>query len=118
MLLANATLPGSRKTGGAWVLGVWTGESSASLGTISGSLQPLTAFQMQTLPEGRRDRASWLFITDADLHTITEQNADILTIDGTEFEVYMTNPWADPLLSHGEYILQQRHPVVPVEVGP
>ena len=110
MILSNFSATATRKSGGAWVNSVWTGETTSTF-TVTGSLQPLTAFQMATLPEGRQGRASYTLITKTVLQTVTSQNPDTISIAGVDFEVWLAQPWGDKILSHGEYILQEKHPV-------
>jgi len=58
--------------------------------TISSTVQPPTAKQLETLPEGDRTVESWAFISASDLLTIddvTKRPADRVLVDGTWFEV-------------------------------
>lgn len=58
--------------------------------TIKGSIQPADDDDLQSLPEGERDREARVVLTKSDLRIADDENqtpADHLLIDGDAFEV-------------------------------
>src|SRR4051812_28568515 len=104
MSLRNTTLTFSRPSGGEFIDGFWVNQSETATVTALGSLQPLSARKMEALPEGRRNRQSFLFITDVSLNTVESQNPDKTTIGSDAFEVYSVESWQNTGLAHYEYV--------------
>ena len=78
--------------------------------TITASVQPLTADEMQLLPEGRRADESFRLYTDTRLLTanrVTNKNADIITIDGTRYEVLSCETWQNTIINHYKAIVSK-----------
>jgi hypothetical protein len=71
---------------------------------IKASVQPLSAFQMQSLPEGRRNRQSLYVFSDTDLGLVSETNPPILTISGVDYELVSKEPWLNGIINHFKYL--------------
>ena len=67
---------------------------------VLASVQPLTPYEMQSLPEGRRARAAYTLFSDSHLQTVTDNNPDTLVIDGLVFEVLSVAPFQNGILNH------------------
>ena len=93
---------------GSYVDGRWT-ETESDPVDFKASLQPVTANEMQTLPEGRRDRTTYKAYTKTDLKTVSigEQISDIV-LDGSErYEVVAAMRWRNGLINHTKLLLQK-----------
>ena len=97
------TITGQRYDGaGAYVNGVWD-ESASSEISFTASVQPASAKEMLTLPEGRRDRETYRLYTSFELKTAdeaTEVNADRVTLNGKTFEVLSVGRWQNNVINH------------------
>ena len=106
--LRNFTLTVTRKSG-AYVNGIWA-DSDNSTFTIIASVQPLTQNEMQSLPEARRESVGYTLYTDTNLRTARQAEtpaiqADIVTIDSEEYEVYKVEKWQNAVISHYKAIV-------------
>lgn len=57
---------------------------------IIASIQPLSPFEIQALPEGERTRRNWWLYTKSDVRILDHQNgldADVVEVDGIYYEV-------------------------------
>lgn len=110
MSLRSITLMVRRLSSGVLdqATGLWSEEVEGTPFPILCSLQPLSSSQMQSLPEGRRDKESYTLFTDTPLNTVTSQNPDRMMINGDDFEVFSVNPWQNGILSHYEVLVQKR----------
>lgn len=72
---------------------------------IRATAQPMKANEMQTLPEGRRERQSYVLYTDTRLNTVLENDGDpdIVTIGNNDYEVYKRFNWANNIINHYKY---------------
>lgn len=82
-------------------------------GTINftASVQPATTREMELLPEGRRTKSMFKLYSDTKLLTATEDggtNADIVDIEGEEYEVLSVASWQNRVRSHYKIIIGLR----------
>ncbi len=71
--------------------------------TITASVQPMTGSEMLLLPENRRELETKKIFTSTELYGIEKGNgvnADIVIIDGDEFEVVRVYPWKNNVINH------------------
>jgi hypothetical protein len=82
--------------------GVWT-EGSLTPISFDASVQPLSAKEMQMLPEGRIVSQGYRLYTDYELKTVDTgvgKNPDRVTLFGLEFEVVSVGIWQSGILPH------------------
>ena len=103
MIPRRALIVKTRSNGG-YTDGKWVGETSVN-GLIMASVQPLTAKQKQTLPEGRKNSASFRLFSADLLNTVEEQNPDIVVIDDQDYEVHSRAAWQNNIINHFEYVV-------------
>lgn len=107
-LFNSATITVTPRSTGSYVDGRWTGETAGAPYTITGSWQPASQTDVLTLPEGRRERATYRIYTDARLNSLKQdQNPDRVTMDGKDYEVYAREDWTNGILPHYEYIVTE-----------
>lgn len=98
-----------RYAAGIWVDGRWVpGTALERQYTIYGSLQPTTTRDMQSLPEGRRDRAMYALFTDSVLRVEdinAQTNPDVIVLPDGLYEVTQDSPWQNEVISHHRYII-------------
>jgi len=72
--------------------------------SITGTAQPATAEQIALLPEGRRVNGVMVVFTSTMLQTAEENshNADIVVINGLDYEVVLVKKWDNGLIMHYE----------------
>lgn len=94
------------RTGGAYVNGVWAGESETTT-TIQGSVQPTTGRQRDNIPEGYDSPSALLVITDTKLVTADAegQRGDRIQFDGEWYAVVNREPWQNDVLNHYAYVI-------------
>ena len=111
MSLRSKTLTVTRKAAGSFVKGVWTPSLvAATTFTILASVQPATPRDLQSLPEERRNRQSYLIFTSTQLLTVDVPgvtNPDIVSIYGEDYEVSGPSAWQNGILDHYEIIVQK-----------
>ena len=96
-----------RVTPGGYVNGLYV-EGTESTFTASVSVQPTSPSDMQSLPEGRRERKSYTLIGDTKLRSVEDgANPDRAVIDGDEYEVFRSHEWRNGILSHNNSIVQR-----------
>jgi hypothetical protein len=94
---------------GSYVAGVWTAGATTTE-TIKANVQPASAWQMRSLPEGRQELAGILIITPTQLRTLKDspvnQSPDLLAYDGASWELVQQEPFSALTLTeaHYEYI--------------
>lgn len=74
---------------------------------IFASVHPLTPYEMQSLPEGRRARAAYTLISDSHLQTVTDDNPDMVQIDGVTFEVLSVAASQNGIINHYECVVSK-----------
>jgi len=90
---------------GAWV------EGAETAFTFYGSKQPLSGKDMLSLPEGRRDRESYLIYTSTQLMSADingQENPDLIVIDGNDFEIINVEPWQNGIYNHYKAIASKK----------
>lgn len=95
-------LSGTRFAAGTRTNGHWV-EGSTSTLSFQASVQPLGSEEMSLVPEGRRDTARFALFTDFRLRTADDEggtNADRVTIDGEEYEVFAVDIWQNDVIPH------------------
>ncbi len=107
MSLGRRTLAGSRPGGAHDANGRWQ-ETTAATFTFEASVQPLSAREMKSLPEGRKASASFRLYTDYPLRTVDDKNArnpDRVTIADRAgfsrlYEVISVEDWGNGIVPH------------------
>lgn len=98
-----------RYKAGTWVAGRWVpGAALARDFTIQASLQPVSSRDMQSLPEGRRDRSMYAMFTDTALlvESIANQtNPDVIVLPDGLYEVTQDSNWGNHVIDHHKYII-------------
>lgn len=108
-----------RKAKGRYVDGHWQ-EGAESTFDILASVQPLTAREMSTLPEGRRKNQTFKVYTDTKLNTVQNAsqegsniNPDLIIVpqyavnpDQERFEVVGAYPYQSGIIDHYKYEIQ------------
>jgi len=111
MSLRSKTLTVTRRAAGTFVKGVWTPSIAApTTFPILASVQPAGPRDLQSLPEERRNRQSYLIFTDTQLLTVDVPgvtNPDTLVIDGETYEVSGPSAWQNSIIDHYEVIVQK-----------
>lgn len=98
-----------RRSAGTWVDGEWQ-EGAWEAFTLIGTIQPLSGKEMDRLPEGRRERASYTLYTTTAMRgvdTVAQTNPDEVLAFGRWCEVFKAEPWQSGILPHYRCILQQ-----------
>lgn len=96
------------KSGGAFVNGFWV-TGSISTSTIQASVQPLSPIDLQTLPENRRDKATFRLYSNYSFNTVGSNNPDIVVIDGVDYEVISLSVWKNNVINHYKAIVAKIH---------
>jgi hypothetical protein len=79
--------------------------------TITASVQPMTGSEMLLLPENRRELETKKIYTSTELYGIEKGNgvnADIVIIDGDEFEVVRIYPYKNNVINHYKIFVAKR----------
>ena len=108
-MIPRKALTVERSIGGTMSYGRYTEGTPTTL-AITASVQPLRPDEMQLLPEGRRPEESFRLYTDTRLLTAnrgTNKNADIVTIDGTRYEVLSCATWQNDIINHYKAIVSK-----------
>lgn len=98
-----------RRGQGSYVSGVYVDGAISEIG-IFASVQPLNAQETLLLPENRRERTSFKLFTDTQLFA-TEKgsvNADLVVINGTNYEVMTVTIWQNAVIPHYKVIVSKR----------
>lgn len=106
-MIPRQTLSGTRFIAGTYTNGVYI-EGTTSPLSISASVQPIKGRELESLPEGRRDKQALRLYTNFELRTAEEDdgpNADQITIDGKLFEVIAVENWANHIINHFKVIV-------------
>ena len=98
-MIPRRTVTIYRQTGGEYVDGVWQAGSETEL-TGEYSVQPTSPDDMQTLPEGRRERRAYTLYGDDSLNPVGTQNPDQVEIDGERYEVSAVQEWRNSIIPH------------------
>lgn len=97
----------TRYAPGAYVDGFWV-EGAPSTIQITASVQPASAEDMQTLPEGRRLTGAYRLFTDDTLFVADgQQQADVVQIDGHPYETMTTAHWHNGIVPHRSYLVSR-----------
>ena len=79
--------------------------------TITASVQPMTGSEILLLPENRRELETKKIYTSTELYGIEKGNgvnADIVIIDGDEFEVVRIYPYKNNVINHYKIFVAKR----------
>lgn len=79
--------------------------------TVKASLQPVKGNEMALLPENRRDNSLLKMYTDTELFTSekgSSGNADIVQINGDDYEVVQCLPWLNGVINHYKVFVAKR----------
>ena len=90
----NQIVTGTRKTGGAYVDGVWTPAASAAI-SIATSVQPASDNELKLLPEGRREDGTYALRSRSEILT-----GDVFLIYGEPHEVIKRQVWQNGVIPH------------------
>ena len=92
---------------GAWVNGLWV-EGDETTIQVNVSVQPTSPEDMQSLPEGRRERKSYSLFGDTRLRSVEDgANPDRVVINGDDYEVVTSSEWRNGILPHNRSIVQR-----------
>jgi hypothetical protein len=95
----------TKRTTGTLVDGIYTDAASTS-SVIQASVQPAGDSDVQTLPEGRRERKAFRLYTDSELVSLQEsENPDRVYLYAEDYEVVTKNPWQNGVINHFKYIV-------------
>lgn len=100
-----------RATGDYDATGFFKVSGSDTEFTIIASVQPMTGSEMLLLPENRRELETKKIFTSTELYGIEKgngTNADLVTIDGSDFEVIKVYPWKNNIISHYKILVAKR----------
>lgn len=109
ILLNVQRFSGGDRTNGKWVNGTTTPLE------IKASVQPLSAKEMQSLPEGRRATgqayrlytSDWLrTVEDNHIppHLNPDEQPDQITIFGSQYEIFSGEVWGNSIINHNKYV--------------
>lgn len=107
--MLRQTVAVKRPTGnGTWTKGQFTASATTSFNILA-SIQPLSGNEMQSLPEGRREKEAIRLYTSTELKIAAEggANADVVTIAGKDYEVIAVYPWRNGILNHFKVIVSR-----------
>lgn len=91
-------------SGGYDDAGEWVEGSGQTDTTIYATVQPMKPKEMLSLPEGRRERQSYVLYTDTRLNTLLENNdPDRVIINTNEYEVVKRYNWKNSIINHYKY---------------
>jgi hypothetical protein len=97
----------TRHEPGQYVSGVWIEGETETL-TVHVSVQPTSPEDMQSLPEGRRERKAYTLFGDARLRSVEDgANPDRVEIAGHEYEVVTSSEWRNGIINHNRSIVQR-----------
>ncbi|TQE99496.1 MAG: hypothetical protein FKY71_08295 [Spiribacter salinus] len=99
-----------RQQPGEYVNGIWTPGGITPF-TVQASVQPASPEDMERLPEGRRDRQSFMLYSDLALRAADDNtgvNADVVEIDGADYQVQMTAPWQNGVIPHNVALVTRK----------
>lgn len=89
----------TRKTAGTVVDGLYVEGVTSSI-NITASVQPLMPEEVDQLPEGKRTSdPRWLF-TYTELNPASSANPDLVSIDGSLYEVDKVGQWQNNVINH------------------
>lgn len=103
----------NRYSSGSWVDGRWVPGTILSTFTIMASIQPASSKDMQSLPEGRRDRSMYAMFTNTPLHIESIEagtNPDVVALPDADgiisfYEVTQNSDWQNGVINHYRYIV-------------
>lgn len=104
VLRADPADEGYYDDNGDWI----EGDNTTAQFDIQGSLQPITGNDLQLLPDGLKRTDVRKLYTKTELRSInddTEQEADKITIDGSDYEVHSVEKWVGRRLQHYKVLL-------------
>lgn len=98
-------ITGYRWSDGSRIQGKWTDGTQAPF-TIQTSVQPLSARDLETLPESRRATGeSYKLYTNSVLRTIqNSEQPDQVTLFGDQFEIFSGETWSNAVIPHNKYV--------------
>jgi hypothetical protein len=95
----------TRHQPGQYVKGIWQ-EGATETFEAYYSVQPTSPDDMQSLPEGRRERRAYTLIGDTPLRSVqTTTNPDLVEIDGEMYEVSAVQEWRNSIIPHTRVIV-------------
>lgn len=104
-----------RETAGAYnATGVWVDGSTTEL-TVTGSVQPMTAREIEALEIGRKDIGKVKAFVNQELIISTEggtSKGDKLVYDGKWYEVIAKDNFNNDLIPHYRYIAEYRETII------
>lgn len=95
----------SRTAAGTYTKGRFTAGTSSTF-NIRASIQPASAEDVQTLPEGRRNSKVYAVYSDTQLYTVDGQaQPDLVTFFGETYEVMSRAVWQNQVIPHYRYVV-------------
>ena len=85
-----------RKLGGSRVDGIWVPGAPSTFKALA-SAQPASASDLQSLPEGERDKDIFKFISNKPIFTTQDRTvaeADVIIFKGTRWRVISSGDWS------------------------
>ena len=99
-----------RQSAGSYIKGKWVPGSLVDI-VSSGTKQPMSGEEMQSLPEGRRERKSFKMYLDTEVYTSRSSlncGPDTIDFNGETFEVVQVLPYGSGLINHFKVIVQKQ----------
>jgi len=100
---------GTRTDPGTLLKGQYT-EGFTSVINFEASLQPLAGDELETLPEGLREKGAYRLYTDFALRAENQQAetiGDKVTLFGKEYLVVFVEPWQNNVIPHYKAIVSE-----------
>ena len=83
-----------------------TTETYSGVFTIHSSVQPAKNNEIQSLPEGRREREAYTLYSSDDLVSLKEsKNPDQVLLYGDWYEVTSKQKWNNNIINHNKYVV-------------
>lgn len=99
-----------KRRSGAYVKGVWTKTDDETF-IAYGSIQPISAEELEFWPEARNIQGASVFYTTTLLYTTEEDGntpSDVVVYDGKNWEVVQRKNFNSGVISHYQYLLQHQ----------
>lgn len=112
-LFKTHTLTVNRYSNGTYVKGKWVPGGLSSSFPIQTSVQPLTGYDLQTLPEGLDVSTSFMIFPVEELRAADPKNSvpgDIVVMGGVNYMVQLVNPEQNGVIPHYETVISRVRP--------
>ena len=93
---------------GSFTKGKWSQTTGTST-SFKGTFQPSGGKDLRSLPEGRRQSATYTVYSDLDFDTVTSStNPDLILLENKTYEIVRALPWQNSVINHYKYLLQEK----------